>query len=301
VTGISDTIVGRETRSEQTATEAQLITSAANVRIQNKTWRVEQELARPACQQFIALNQQHITERSLRVQAEPEPGDVEADQRWAWEELTAEQLSGEMMVIPVGGASAPDNVPQDRADARDLFTSFAQDPMVDPVKLRTRVLEKLGIKQAETWVQPPPGPPIPPEALDFLVEAAGVDPAAIEAALEATQAQAVAYAELPPEEQPRPVVGGHDAGQGFTPPDLQPEADQGGEEETEADQALKLAQAEKAAAEAQRALAEAELARVKPELERMKLEAQERQAQEAAKARAQAAKQRPAPASANGR
>jgi hypothetical protein len=226
VTGISDTIIGRESRSDQTATEAQLITSAANVRIQNKTARVEWELAAPACNQWIELNQQHIQERELRLEATPEPGD--AERRWSWVQLTPGELAGHMVAVPVGGATAPDNVAQMRADARDLFTMFGQDPTIEPHRLRRELLRLLGIKQPESWLVSPPGPPIPPEALDYLVEN-GVAPELIDQALAATEAQSVAAGQLPPEEQPAPVVGGvgYTPGTGEAPPGMGLEAQNG--------------------------------------------------------------------------
>jgi hypothetical protein len=191
VTGISDPVSGASTGAEQTATGVQLVQAAAGLRIQAKTRRIELELIKPSAEDWLALNQQRIREeREIVVPASPEPGNPE--RRWAWRKIGPQQLQGEFDVVPDGGSTAPDNVPQMRQDAQMLQQLMGL-PGVDPRKVLPLVIEKLGIKAPETLLMPEVH--VPPQTLDILAEQlAQVMPAEvvnqlIEGALNAALAQ----------------------------------------------------------------------------------------------------------------
>lgn len=212
VTGISDPVSGRS-GAEETATGVQLLQAAAGLRIQNKTRRIELELIKPAAQDWLALNQQRITEeREIAIPALPEHG--EPERRWAWLKVGPEQLAGEFDIEPDGGSTAPENVPQMRADAQILMTML-QMPGADPAKIVPLIFEKMGIKAPETLMLP--AVHVPPETLQIIGEqliAGGMDPQAVEqlimsslaAAGEAQdpQGSGAETPEPPVEEQPPP-------------------------------------------------------------------------------------------------
>ena len=211
VTGISDPVAGTGDAS-QTATGVQLVQAAAGLRIQNKTRRVEIELIKPEAEDWLALNQQRITEeREIALPITPEPG--EPERRWAWKVIGPEQLAGEFDVEPDGGSTAPENVPQMRQDAQMLM-ALMSNPLVDARKIMVMALEKLGIKAPESYLAPEVH--VPPETLDLigqaLVEQLNVPPEAVEsliggalqAALDAEQQQAEGGGEQPPGEPEQP-------------------------------------------------------------------------------------------------
>jgi hypothetical protein len=178
VTGISDPVSGRS-GAEETATGVQLIQAAAGLRIQMKTRRIELETIKPAAQDWLALNQQRITEeRQIALPALPEHG--EPERRWAWRKIGPEELAGEFDVEPDGGSTAPENVPQMRADAQILMTALNM-PGVDPSKVVPLFFEKMGIKAPETLMLP--AVHVPPETLNVIGQqliAGGMDPQAVE-------------------------------------------------------------------------------------------------------------------------
>lgn len=210
VSGISDPVSGGA-GGEQTATGIQLIQAAAGLRIQFKTRRVELELIKPEAEDWLALNQQRITEeREIGVPLAPEAGQPE--RRWEWRKIGPEELAGEFAPEPDGGSTAPENVPQMRQDAQLLMQVLGL-PGIDPQKVLPILLEKLGIKAPETLLAP--AVTVPPQTLDLiaqmLVEQAGMEPqavnelvgAALNAALDEQQGgggQAPAEPPQPPEQ-----------------------------------------------------------------------------------------------------
>jgi hypothetical protein len=106
-----------------TATGVQLVQAAAGVRIQAYTRRMELELIKP---QAVAV----AGAEPAAVGGEPRgagAGDAaagEPERRWAWREIGPAELAGEFDVEPEGGATAPDNVPQDRQDAQMLMQLY---------------------------------------------------------------------------------------------------------------------------------------------------------------------------------
>jgi hypothetical protein len=189
-TGVDDTVAGNDGGAAQTATGVQLVQAAAGVRIQAYTRRMELELIKPQASQWLALNQQHwIENKDIRVPMQPTPG--EPDRRWAWRPVGPAEMAGEFDVEPEGGATAPDNVPQDRQDAQFLMTAGAQLP-VDHQKLAPIILKKLGIPNPESLLAVPQT--VPPETLDLIKASlvqAGMDPAGVQGVIEGALHQAL--------------------------------------------------------------------------------------------------------------
>jgi hypothetical protein len=170
-TGVSDTLAGGEISGE-TATSAQLGYSAASARIRNKLLRLELEIVTPGTRQFVSLDQQKIRQAGTRppVREETLPMPGEPDRRWNWLEVGPEQIAGEFDVRCESLSSEPDNVPQERSDAEQLWTMFNGAQTVDQRWLAAAVISKMGFKQPEAHLAPPQ-PQVPPETLDILAQA----------------------------------------------------------------------------------------------------------------------------------
>lgn len=151
-TGIDDGQAGiaSNAASAQTATGAQLVQAAANVRIQQKARLFAKQVIKPMVRQWLAMDQQKIRETRF-VPGPPRPD--EADARWSWYEIGPGELAGEFTVEPEGESLQPDNVPQMRQDGQELWGAFAGHPEVDQRKLVTTVLEKFGVKNAQSWLK----------------------------------------------------------------------------------------------------------------------------------------------------
>lgn len=177
-TGVDDTVAGNDGGAAQTATGVQLVQAAAGVRIQAYTRRMELELIKPQASQWLALNQQYWVEnRDIRVPMMPTPD--EPDRRWAWRPVGPAEMAGEFEVEPEGGATAPENVPQDRQDAQFLMTAGAQLP-VDHQKLTPIILNKLGLSEQQASAVMAMPQTVPPQTLDILQQElvqTGMDPA----------------------------------------------------------------------------------------------------------------------------
>ena len=156
--GVSDTVMGAEGGgAAQTATGAQLITAAANARLENKSRRFEAETVTPFTNQQIALDQQMVIEKQIRVPSEPQPGQIDP-QPWRWLTLTPAELAGSMSYAFDSGSMAPKNIAQDMQQAQYLWAQFRGDPSVDQNRLRKQVLESNGAKNASSWILPQPTP-----------------------------------------------------------------------------------------------------------------------------------------------
>lgn len=193
VSGINDMEAGGDGGSAgSTATGAQLIHAAANVRIANKTFLLTTEMMTPQAQQMLDLLQQFITDH-VYIPGPPRPGENGAP--WSYYLLTPEVLAGDWLVEADGGTMAPDNVPQMRDDATRMWNMFGQDALVDPVRTRVKVLENLGIKDAQAWVKQPETQ-VPLSVVQQAVQIAGgelqqagVDPASFDQHMEMLVAQ----------------------------------------------------------------------------------------------------------------
>lgn len=189
-TGLSDLVMGSASSNDGTATGAQLQLAAANVRIQNMTWRFELEAIESVMNDWLGLNQQHILEARGRPTQIPTPG--MPDSRWQWkiEEIGPEELAGQMFWRPRGGSAAPDNIPQMRNDAQ-TWSSFMGSGVFDDRVLAERIAENMGERHPETLLVPPDF--VPPETLDIameLSEQAGIDPELMHEVLSAALEQA---------------------------------------------------------------------------------------------------------------
>jgi hypothetical protein len=163
-TGLGDVVIGASTTGGGTATEAQLQLASANVRIQNMTYRFEQEVIADECQQFVLLNQQHIREARGYAVMEPAPG--QPDHRWTWFDVGPDELAGEMHARCLGGSEA-NNVPQMRSDAQSLM-ALVGNPNVDQRKLMATILQKTGIDFPEAMLAEQNR--VPPQTMDSLMQ-----------------------------------------------------------------------------------------------------------------------------------
>jgi hypothetical protein len=159
VSGISDTVAGAAgAGAAQTATGAQLMTTAAGIRIENKSRRYEAETVVPFTNQMILLNQQMVLEKNIRVPVEPQPGEIDV-RPWQWITLTPAELSGLMSYEVEGGSMAPKNLAQEAQMGQALWATLKDDPSIDQTRLRKHYLESQGIKSAGAWVLPQPNTP----------------------------------------------------------------------------------------------------------------------------------------------
>lgn len=199
---VSDSVAGGEQGSaSQTATGAQLLHDAANLRIKNMTFRIENEIITPQARQFVRLNQQYITEsREIPLESH-DPTDP--DRRYTWFTVGPAELAGEMNITAIGGSTAADNIPQKRSDAQQLWGMFGNDPRFNGTKIAERALrEGFDIENAEELLAPEQ-PMVPAETLNavgqFLSEQ-GVPPEMIQAAVD----QGLAMAEQDPSQPQDP-------------------------------------------------------------------------------------------------
>ena len=194
--GISDPVTGADVGASETATGVQLVQAAASMRIQNKTRLLENQIIVPQGYEFVALNQRRIlTSRDYYVPeaADPNQPDIPA---WRYVKIGPRELMGRMAVEIEGGSTAPENVPQMRADAQQFF-SLSQDPRMDAQKLLLRGLQLMGIDQAEGYLAPQ-GAQIPAEIVQQFLGQLGVPPQQFVAFLDQLQAQ---NGNGPPEQQ----------------------------------------------------------------------------------------------------
>jgi hypothetical protein len=152
VSGISDDISGAA-QTQNTATGAQLVNAAVNVRIQNKARRYLKECAADGANLWILMNQNRVrTNRTLSIPAVPQFG--QPARRWAQVVLRPEELAGDMFAVGDGDSTMPDNVPQQRQDAQMLNQLYRGQPEIDQRQLMLRSLRLMGIKDPERWMAP---------------------------------------------------------------------------------------------------------------------------------------------------
>lgn len=154
--GIGDVVSGAATGG--TATEANIIQTATGIRIQGKTQRYEGEAAVPFINQMIALNQQMVIEKDIRVPVEPQPGEIDP-KPWQWLTLTPAELAGQMAYAIDPNSMGPSNPQMEAQQAQELWTSLQGHPMVDQQRLLKHYLEGKGVAQPSTWVLPQPNTP----------------------------------------------------------------------------------------------------------------------------------------------
>jgi hypothetical protein len=151
--GISDPVTGADVGASETATGVQLVQAAATMRIQNKARLLETQIIVPQGYDFVALNQRRIlTTRDYFVPEAPDVNDPYVP-AWRMVKIGPRELMGRMAVEVEGGSTAPENVPQQRADAQ-AFVALSQDPRLNGEKLLIRALQLYGIDQPEGYVKP---------------------------------------------------------------------------------------------------------------------------------------------------
>jgi hypothetical protein len=172
--GISDPVSGADVGASETATGVQLVQAAATLRIQNKARLLETQMIVPQGYQFIALNQRRIlTSREYAIPQQPDPSRPHIP-AWEMVKVTPAELMGRMAIEVEGGSTAPENVPQQRADAQ-AFVALSQDPRMNGEKLLIRALELYGIDQPEGYVKPSE-PQIPAGVMQQFLQSVGVPP-----------------------------------------------------------------------------------------------------------------------------
>lgn len=172
--GISDPVTGGDTGASETATGVQLVQAAATMRIQNKTRLLETQMIVPQGYEFVALNQRRIlTDRTYAIPTEPDPNNLQIP-AWKMIKVGPRELMGRMSIEVEGGSTAPENVPQQRADAQALI-ALSQDPRLNGEKLMIRALELYGIKQPEGYIKPQESQ-IPASQIEAFLTQLGIPP-----------------------------------------------------------------------------------------------------------------------------
>jgi hypothetical protein len=202
--GISDPVSGADVGASETATGVQLVQAAATMRIQNKARLLETSIIVPQGYEFIALNQRRIL--TSRTYAQPEAPDVNQPHIPAWKmvKVGPAELMGRMSIEVEGGSTAPENVPQQRADAQS-FIALSQDPRMNGEKLLTRALQLMGVDQPEGYIKPSE-PQIPANTIEGFLATLGVPPQAFTQWLDSQQPQASPTGDEGPSAVP--VAGG---------------------------------------------------------------------------------------------
>jgi hypothetical protein len=180
--GLSDSVMGGDDQgAPETATGVQMVHAAAGLRVQFKTRRFEIETVGSVCEQWVALNQQHVIEERV-VPGPPKPG--EGDREYSWYPIGPAELAGSFAIECEGGSMSPQNDAVKLNEAVQTYTMLRPDPLVDPRKLLVDVFKALGKKNPEAFLAPEM-PMIDPRALDLvrdtLAAEQGVDPQEFEA------------------------------------------------------------------------------------------------------------------------
>jgi hypothetical protein len=173
------------------------------MRIQNKTRLLENQIIVPQGQEFVALNQRRIlTSRDYFIPEAPDPNTPEVP-AWKFCKIGPRELMGRMAVEIEGGSTAPENVPQQRADAQS-FVQLSQDQRLDGQKLLLRALQLMGVDQPEGYLAQPQAQ-IPAELVQQFLSAQGIAPQAFVQFLDALQAPQNGNGG-PPQPQEEPVA-----------------------------------------------------------------------------------------------
>lgn len=145
-TGIDDSVAGAGAASE-TATGTQLVQQAANVRISYKTQNLMAETIRPAAQQFLELNRQHMSDaKPIRLDSE--------DGGYRFEDVSPEDLAQDVDIAPDAGSTEPENRVQKINDALTVFNQLVQNPQIDQRKLVLYLLEQNDVPDPESFLAP---------------------------------------------------------------------------------------------------------------------------------------------------
>lgn len=163
VSGVSDYQRGSpQSNIKRTATEAAMIADAANARVADRLYRIEDVLAQCG-ERIIKLMQQYSTgENYARMMSVP--GQV-------WFPYKSKYIQGDFDYVVVGGSTEPQNETFRRQSAMQLVDAsmpFLQNGVADPVPLFRKVLQGFGIVDTTEYImapgmQPEPTPQPPAE------------------------------------------------------------------------------------------------------------------------------------------
>lgn len=146
--GLSDQVMG-VAGPMQTATGAQIVQQNVAERVKLMIRRAELELIAPCARHFGRMNQQKIRDtRDVRIPQPPEEG--QPDRRWAWVQLTPDELLGEFAYVPEGGSTEPENVAQMRQDFQ--MAGQLQSPEIDQREWLIYRMKLLGVDQPERFL-----------------------------------------------------------------------------------------------------------------------------------------------------
>lgn len=161
--GISEQVAGTNTPlSSTTATEAQMIQTAASERIKLKAKNLMAETIKTGAAQWRALYIQKVPEK----EAEMRIPDTTTPSGYSFVKVSRKDFEN-TDVIPDAGSIAPENEAEKRSNAIQFTQALA--PFIErikPEKIIEHVLEQYGIRNAESWLQEeqpeqPAGPPQP--------------------------------------------------------------------------------------------------------------------------------------------
>lgn len=169
--GIGEAVTGGNAGAS-TATEANIVSNAAGVRIQGKTERFEDEVVTPFMNQLISVNQQMIVQKDVRVPKPPEPGQIDP-RGWEWLTLTPAELQGMMSYSIDRNSMGPRNPQQEAMQSQQLWATLRDHPQVDQTRLLKHYLEGQGVKQPSAWVLPQPM--VPPAFVQAMAKLVGDD------------------------------------------------------------------------------------------------------------------------------
>lgn len=146
-TGIDDSVAGAGAAGD-TATGTQLVQQAANVRIAAKTKNLMAETVRPAAQQFLELNRQHLNKPTPVRLDDPQTGN------YRFETVAPEDVVTDVEVSPDAGSTEPENRVQKVNDAMTVFNQLVQNPQIDQRKLVLYLLEQNEVPDPESFLAP---------------------------------------------------------------------------------------------------------------------------------------------------
>jgi len=145
-TGIDDSTAGAGAAGD-TATGIQLVQGAANVRIAHKTKNLMAETIRPAAQQFLELNRQHLSgTEPIRIDTE--------DGGYSFEDIRPEDVAQDVDISPDAGSTEPENRVQKVNDALTVFNQLVNNPQIDQRKLVIYLLEQNDVPDPESFLAP---------------------------------------------------------------------------------------------------------------------------------------------------
>jgi hypothetical protein len=213
--GLSEAFIGSS--GGETATETQLLQTAANRRIKQMTKNLHVDLLVPAAKQMYELLRQHVTDEKQPKNVRLEKTGV-GKPSYSFQEVGPAELNAKIEVAPVDGSTESENETQKRADAVqevDALSPFMEE--IDKRALAKSTLRKLGHAEPEELLLPPG--PSTEEAVKGIGEAmqqAGIPPEEIQKILEAAHGQVLSPSNDPPEPEssgssngsaPQPVGG----------------------------------------------------------------------------------------------